>query len=112
MLLFCHPCCCTCTCTCTTLQDIVGLLAALLNRPHAELLLLAVGFLRRLCVFAVSAAGNGVRTVQGQTCLRSLCDAAAGVPAEPVLIIIHYLPGVSLQEKVTADPAFKQPRKQ
>jgi hypothetical protein len=35
-------------------QDIVGLLAALLNRPHAELLLLAVGFLRRLCVFAVS----------------------------------------------------------
>uniref|UniRef100_A0A383VI43 Uncharacterized protein n=1 Tax=Tetradesmus obliquus TaxID=3088 RepID=A0A383VI43_TETOB len=33
-------------------KDIVGLLAALLSRPHAELLLLAVGFLRRLCVFA------------------------------------------------------------
>jgi hypothetical protein len=34
----------------------VGLLAALLNRPHAELLLLAVGFLRRLCVFAVGGS--------------------------------------------------------
>ncbi|KAF6257067.1 kinesin-associated protein-domain-containing protein [Scenedesmus sp. NREL 46B-D3] len=33
-------------------KDIVALLAALLQRPHAELLLLAVGFLRRLCVFA------------------------------------------------------------
>ncbi|WIA44517.1 hypothetical protein OEZ86_007256 [Tetradesmus obliquus] len=33
-------------------KDIVGLLAALLSRPHAELLLLAVSFLRRLCVFA------------------------------------------------------------
>lgn len=37
-----------------TAQDVVGLLVAMLNRPHIELLLLAVGFLRRLCVFAVS----------------------------------------------------------
>lgn len=36
------------------MQDIVGLLVALLQRPHVELLLLAVGFLRRLSVFAVS----------------------------------------------------------
>lgn len=34
-------------------QDIVGLLVAMLSRPHVELLLLAVGFLRRLCVFQV-----------------------------------------------------------
>lgn len=34
-------------------RDIVGLLAAMLSRPHVELLLLAAGFLRRLCVYQV-----------------------------------------------------------
>eukprot|EP00878_Enallax_costatus_P045057 GHUV01053920.1.p1 GENE.GHUV01053920.1~~GHUV01053920.1.p1 ORF type:complete len:121 (-),score=8.50 GHUV01053920.1:17-379(-) len=34
-------------------RDICGLLVAMLARPHVELLLLATGFLRRLCVYQV-----------------------------------------------------------
>lgn len=36
-------------------EGVTGLLLGLLGRPHLELLLLVAGFLRRLCVFAVSA---------------------------------------------------------
>lgn len=36
-------------------KDVVALLVGVLQRPHLELLLLGTSFLRRLCVFAVSA---------------------------------------------------------
>jgi hypothetical protein len=35
-------------------KDVVGVLLGVLSRPHLEVLLLAVSFLRRLCVFEVS----------------------------------------------------------
>jgi hypothetical protein len=38
-------------------KDVVALLLRLLHRPHLEVVSLVVGFLRRLCVFAVSACG-------------------------------------------------------
>lgn len=35
-------------------KDMVGLLLGLMSRPHLEVVMLVVGFLRRLCVFVVS----------------------------------------------------------
>lgn len=35
-------------------KDMVGLLLGLMSRPHLEVVMLVVGFLRRLCVFGVS----------------------------------------------------------
>jgi hypothetical protein len=40
-------------------KDVVGLLLGMLTRPHLEVLLLVVSFMRRLCVYVVSWAGWG-----------------------------------------------------
>ena len=40
-------------------KDVVGLLLGLMSRPHLEVLLLVVGFLRRLCVYVVSEQPSG-----------------------------------------------------
>jgi hypothetical protein len=53
-------------------KGVAGLLLGLLGRPHLEVLLLVVSFLRRLCVFAVRTRGANMVCLQSSKQLPSI----------------------------------------